>query len=462
MSDPISYTCTCSCSTNPATTGQILLFYRYYAQAPIFTPEPTQTPQSLASLHRDLTSKHSITGKIRLASEGFNITVGGTTTSINAYISELLTHWSFTGLHLDTDEQKRAFFKPSPGCACAFPGPAKINVKAEITPLGVTDYSPKDWGLVQSLEPWEWHERFSTRKAGAHTTTGREVGATERILVDVRNHYESRIGYFVDPVTGKDAVRPGIRRFSQWPGFASRFFGSNSKPSLSPAQGDGSTSAPFPEEGDARSKEIYTYCTGGIRCEKGVRWFQEHASTASSPNDNNNTGRNSKVYTLHGGILAYLLWLEDEIAAGRLTPSDSLFKGRNYVFDGRGSVGLVNGATGKEESEGEKVAVCHGCGKEEDRLGKCGVEGCHLVLVVCEDCEEREGGVVCCSGCEGKGLCECEKQREFELWGGEQQVKISTGKKKGVGRTKPSIGGTGVQGTDVYSSEIDLNVQTFG
>jgi predicted sulfurtransferase len=445
-SDPISYTCTCSCSET-GEEGQILLFYRYYSQPPILTPSHTQnqTPRSLADFHKNLTSTLSIGGKLRIANEGFNITVGGTASVIEAYISRLLSHWSFEGLDLSAKDNRTAFFKPSPGCACAFQGKAKISVKAEITPLGVTNYSPRDWSCVESLEPWEWHERFSQKKEG-------EGSEKERVLIDVRNHYESRIGYFVDPVAGNETIRPGIRRFSQWPGFASRFFDATSPnpgtiPMREPSSINGDGGHEYPSSKPA--KEIYTYCTGGIRCEKGVRWLSEHTAPTSS-------SAPTKIYTLHGGIFAYLLWLDTQVSIGNLQACDSLFKGRNYVFDGRGSVGLAEGNE-------EVVSKCHGCGVSESRLSKCRSEGCHLVLVVCKGCDGD--GIACCESCrEGRsgGMCDCEVERERELWGGDDPVRIGQKKKaKQKGKERKIEGHTPeVPGTEIETGDINIRIKT--
>jgi predicted sulfurtransferase len=127
------------------------------------------------------------------------------------------------------------------------------------------------------------------------------------------------------------------------------------------------------------------------------------------------------VFTLQGGIVAYLAWMGTEIKEGRKDRTESLFKGRNYVFDARGSTGLDSAY-----AESEKMAECHCCGIPEDRLGKCKTPWCHLVLVLCEECEHG-GGVACCDDCEhvdlkpapglAKSLCRCEAERERQLWG---------------------------------------------
>ncbi|KAK3201603.1 hypothetical protein GRF29_185g1428573 [Pseudopithomyces chartarum] len=205
-STSLPYTCTCAAQTSG---GSVLLFYRYFANDPVLPPSHTpltQDPNSLASFHRTLATSLSLTGKFRLASEGFNITLGGTTPAIKEYIKACTSHWSFAGLPLSTPEAQDAFFKPTPGCACAFPGGASIRVTAEITPLGITDYAPASWGNVISLPPAAFHALC-------------EEGDVP--LLDVRNHYESRIGYFVSKGNAP-AIRPAVRRFSQWPAYVER------------------------------------------------------------------------------------------------------------------------------------------------------------------------------------------------------------------------------------------------
>lgn len=376
-SDPVSFTCTCAASSSKE-GGLVLLFYRYFAASPPLTTRYHEDTPSLASFHNTLTDKHALGGKIRVAKEGFNITVGGTKSSIKAYINDCVTHWSFSGLDLSTEQKRREFFKPTPGgCACVFGGaPASVRITEEITPMGVTNYLPERWDVVEELSPEEWHERCHEGQ--------------NAVLMDMRNYYESRIGYFIDPNTGEPAVRPQIRRFSQWPLYVRRHMMSD----------------------EGKAKQILTFCTGGIRCEKGARFLQER------------TG--GTVATLKGGIAGYLMWMEEEIKAGRKRPEDSLFKGRNFVFDARGSTTLG------EDGAGEPVSKCHICASRSDRLSKCRSKGCHLVLVVCATCELL-ADPRCCQSCLDldnrdatsgpRPICSCEKQREADLWDG-QYVKL--------------------------------------
>lgn len=269
--------------------------------------------------------------------------------------------------------------------------------------MGVTNYIPEKWDEIECLSPAEFHERCHSNP--------------QTLLLDVRNHYESRIGYFIDPRTGEAALRPPIRRFSQWPQYVKKYMTGNEA------------------QGELGGRQIMTYCTGGIRCEKGARWLQEKMDKREG----------DKVCTLKGGITAYMAWIDAEIKHRRKQQEDSLFKGKNYVFDARGSTGLgVDALT-------DPVSSCHVCGNPEDRLSKCQSKGCHLILVVCETCELADPR--CCNSCQelegiqtsdrpvtdkklSRAICNCERQREFLLWGTDRSKESQQKRDK----TKPGDG----------------------
>ncbi len=417
-SDPVSFVCTCSAFSS-ANGGLVLLFYRYFSAHPPLPPSCdtlADDPSSLAEFQSAVAKKYNLGGKIRVAKEGFNITIGGTRGDIRDYIEECLSHWSFSGLDLDTEDKQQSFFKPTAGgCACVFGGPpASVRVAAEITPMGVTNYLPKRWDAIESLTPKEFHERCHAD----HKT----------LLLDVRNHYESRIGYFVNPKTGEAALRPPIRRFSQWPQYVKKYMTGT-------------------EDGEsAEGRQIMAYCTGGIRCEKGVRWMEENMAKREG----------DRICTLKGGIAAYLTWIDEEIKGGRKTSEDSLFRGKNYVFDARGSTGL------SEPTSTEPVSKCHMCYTPCDRLSKCRSSGCHLVLVVCNECEMMNPR--CCESCheiedlafrtdeinKPRPLCACERDREEQLWGAPTP---KTAKLQGW-RKGRKLNGGGISGINIQVKTI--------
>jgi len=141
--------------------------------------------------------------------------------------------------------------------------------------------------------------------------------------------------------------------------------------------------------------------------------------------------KDGRVCTLRGGIAAYMMWMEEEIKEGRRTAEESLFRGRNYVFDARGSTAL------SEDIDVTLVSECQTCGTPSARLSKCRSEGCHLILVVCLACEDS-ADPRCCQNCldiesqssteEGtpkvsRPICSCEQERELKLWGDWKPIK---------------------------------------
>ena len=114
------------------------------------------------------------------------------------------------------------------------------------------------------LSPQEWHEHL--QKAGVQ-------------LLDVRNDYEIGVGKF------QGAIDPKTQKFTE---FAER----------------------LPQLGLDPERPLYTYCTGGIRCEKAVPFLQKMGF--------------AEVYQLEGGILNYL----EHYPEGH-------FEGECFVFDER-------------------------------------------------------------------------------------------------------------------------------
>ncbi len=112
------------------------------------------------------------------------------------------------------------------------------------------------------------------------------ISDPEVVVIDTRNRYEVAIGSF------PGAINPKTNSFRDFPAWVA------SNP-------------------DLRSKpKVAMYCTGGIRCEKASAFLREQGF--------------EEVYQLQGGILGYL---------EEMPPSENLWEGECYVFDGRVSVG---------------------------------------------------------------------------------------------------------------------------
>ena len=110
----------------------------------------------------------------------------------------------------------------------------------------------------------------------------------DTVCVDMRNHYESEIGYF------DGAITPDVDTFRD--------------------------SLPIIEEdleAQKEEKNLLMYCTGGIRCEKASAYFKHKGF--------------KNVYQLEGGIIEYTRQVKDQ-------DLENKFVGKNFVFDERRGV----------------------------------------------------------------------------------------------------------------------------
>ncbi|KAJ3292606.1 thiosulfate sulfurtransferase (rhodanese)-like domain-containing protein 2, partial [Borealophlyctis nickersoniae] len=219
---------------------------------------------AVAEWQKNLANRLGLSGKIRVAGEGVNVTVAGELKDIETYMSEMSDWDGLAGLGLangseESTGRRKKFFKPSFGCVHAFPS-LSVKVVPEICPFGVKDWQPKSLPSSTSI-PSEESAITALTPASFHTLISNR--SSTHLLLDIRNHYETALGHFTN------AHLPPIRRFSSLPNYI------ESHPALL-------------EDKEA----VVMYCTGGVRCEKAAAWVVEKF------------GR--KVFTLDGGIHAYL------------------------------------------------------------------------------------------------------------------------------------------------------------
>ncbi|KAF9395648.1 thiosulfate sulfurtransferase (rhodanese)-like domain-containing protein 2 [Podila verticillata] len=388
-SDPISLHCSC----DPA-LGTVILFYAYL---------PINNPLALAHLHKAWSLDLNLCGKVKVATEGINATLAGASEAIRQYLDLLTVQPEFTPLQLARpakslsveettifDKKRYDFFKPTPGCGHVFGGVISIKVVDEICPLGAPELSvyhdPSN--KPGKLPPRDFHNKLKELE-------GRE----DVVVLDVRNYYESHLGHF------PGAVMPPIRKFSSF-----RDYVDKNKEQLS-------------------GKTILSYCTGGIRCEKATSYLRKSLESEAN-------GKETEVLMLEGGIHNYLEWIKHE---GK--PKDSLWLGRNYIFDARQSLGLEDPS---QASQGAIISFCQQCQVPSARYVKCSGFGCHRLIVACADCSPTpakpagDSGICCCNDClemgnqlrnysqlepaeqtsiprVKRGICACERKRRAEL-----------------------------------------------
>jgi UPF0176 protein len=175
-----------------------------------------------------------------------------------------------------------------------------------------------------------------------------EQGAT---VVDMRNNYECLIGHF------EGALLPEAETFR------------------------GAVEEMLEKLENKKDEPVLLYCTGGIRCEKASAWFRHHGF--------------SNVGQLHGGIIDYAR----QVRAKELP---SLYKGQNFVFDGRLAERITD----------DVVSTCFQCGQASDRITNCQQHTCNMLLVQCEACATKYAD--CCTpNCREIHLLPEEVQREW-------------------------------------------------
>lgn len=183
------------------TVEKVILYYKFV---------PVSDPDTVMRWQRELCERLELKGRIIIAEQGINGTLGGRVESVKKYVREMNQHPMFKGIE----------FKWSQGKGNDFPR-LSVKVRPELVTLAPEekfDVFDKSTGL----RPKEWHEYISKNP--------------DVTILDARNDYESDIGAF----KGNNVVKPKIGAFKQ-----------------------------IKEHLEDLDKEepVLTYCTGDIRCE---------------------------------------------------------------------------------------------------------------------------------------------------------------------------------------------------
>lgn len=192
--------------------GKILLFYKY-----VDLEYPKQVQKWLQKLCADL----RLTGRIIIAHEGINATVGGSEKNTEIFKKALEKDQRF--INID--------FKESEGSEQCFPR-MRIIVKNEIVYLGLDPKKVTAQNGGKHLTPAETHNLIAQKP-------------DDLVILDARNDYEWRIGAF------EGAIKPDIEHFRQFP----KFVDDNLE--------------------QFKDKQVLMYCTGGIRCERASTYLKE-------------------------------------------------------------------------------------------------------------------------------------------------------------------------------------------
>ncbi len=269
----------------------ILLYYKY---------TDVEFPAQQVKRQKELCESLGLKGRIIIATEGINGTVAGSAQACDAYIEHMNAHPLFNGID----------FKVSQCEGEPFPR-MRVVEKEEITRMGKSpnEISYKDTGT--HLTPQEAHELIATNK--------------DLLILDGRNNYEAAIGRF------EGAIVPNIENFRDFPDYIDK------------------------NQDLFKDKEVFMYCTGGIRCERASAYLKSKKVAKA-------------VYQVTGGIDRY----------AQAYPN-GYFRGKNYVFDGRIAVPVTN----------DILSTCALCAEPADDYYNCVYAGCNKQLIICPPCVSK-------------------------------------------------------------------------
>jgi predicted sulfurtransferase len=217
----------------------ILLFYAYAV------PQMTRSEQDDAiAFCYNVLSSNGLTGRLRVAREGFNSTLTGSRASTRIFTSALREKFPHVFGSVD--------FKYVDGLPenQALKG-LKVWPVTEIVTYG---FDPADAPLKLGgvhLKPHEFHKAMEDPNA---------------VIIDVRNVNETAIGKFAPP--GDKVLDPMMRRSTEFPEWIEK------------------------NREKLEGKKILMYCTAGVRCERASAFIKKKGF--------------EDVYQLDGGVHRYL------------------------------------------------------------------------------------------------------------------------------------------------------------
>ena len=197
----------------------------------------------------------AIKGSVFVAAEGINISLAGDLLAVQSFISSLAKDQRFANIRFHHTYSEFVPFNK-----------LIFKAKTELVPLGENPLVTHSYSH-QYLTPAELVQWLDTDK--------------DFTLLDLRNNFEFQLGTF------EGAQQLAMDGFRQLPAKLEKI------------------------EQLPKDKPLVTFCTGGIRCEKGGPYLEKNFGF-------------SEVYQLDGGIIEYLR-----------STSGNYWRGNCFVFDDR-------------------------------------------------------------------------------------------------------------------------------
>ncbi|HEY8270959.1 MAG TPA: rhodanese-like domain-containing protein, partial [Pseudobdellovibrionaceae bacterium] len=176
---------------------------------------PEQAQKDLETKAQEL----NIKGLVILGREGFNSTCAAVSLeSLEIWKVFICEYFKVTDVFFKDSASPKAPFRRF-----------KIKIREEIVTTGIPEIAPPE-GKNHHLSPLEWNKVLKEEN--------------DFVMIDTRNWYEFKIGTF------KGALNPNIEKFTDFPEY-------------------------IEAQGIQKDKKMLIFCTGGIRCEKGILELQK-------------------------------------------------------------------------------------------------------------------------------------------------------------------------------------------
>lgn len=256
--------------------------------------------------HKEFFKNRDATCRIYISEKGINGQTSAVRSDAEAYMEWMHSRPEFKDVHFKLHEHHEN----------AFP---RITIKYRPQLVAIDeDVDLSNTG--EHVSPQQWKQMLHQEK--------------ERVLLDVRNDYEWKIGHF------EGADLPPCETFRDFKKYADE----------------------LKETVDPEKTPVMMYCTGGIRCELYSAILKKKGF--------------NRVYQLDGGIINY-----------GLKEGNSHWLGKLFVFDDRLAVPL--------SEQGQKViGECHHCKNPNDTYYNCANMDCNELFLCCSDCLSHFAG--CC------------------------------------------------------------------
>ena len=266
--------------------------------------QPIQDAKKEVLEHKKFLETLDARGRIYISEQGINGQMSLVETDLKAYVDWLQPRFPDMPVKIH-NYHKHAFEK------------LKIKYREQLVALDCD----VDMSLAgDHVSPEKWKEMLESDD--------------DRVVIDVRNDYEWKVGHF------DGAITPPMSTFREFREYAKK----------------------LQDKVDPKNTKVMMYCTGGIRCELYSSLLKEEGI--------------ENVYQLDGGVINYGLKEGSEHWLGKL-----------FVFDDRMTVPI-------SDEESKVIAHCHRCDAATDDYYNCANMDCNQLFLCCLDCLKALEG--CC------------------------------------------------------------------